>query len=249
MASNSDAKPLSIIRIALTIFLYGAASWFVALMLTPVLVSESAALRTAFNVAFIVGAGWLFFSLGAARGEKDSASDAARSKTGKPASFYRPGNIWLGALIAAAPWVIIGVVVALTAQPYTYTPQDLPSWLNAYMKLPEVGLPLAYYIDRQPAATALEWMRVALRFSIMPYVSLFAAGGDAASYMLDRLSFLPPLVLPALYAAGYLTGPRNHAKTVKYIEDIKAKPRMRLKKSAVQKRRQKAQDPERNRLV
>jgi hypothetical protein len=219
-------------------------------MFAPVLMSENDALRIGLNVSLLVGVGWLFFTSGAGRGESDAASDALRKKSGveTDALFYSRRRTALGALIGAAPWILLGAAVAILAVPYTYSLQDLPPWLGSYMRQPDIGNALAYY-DREVVVPIIDWLRMALRFALLPYVYLLAAGGDAASYHFDKLSFLPPLIMPALYSAGYLLGPAQYAKTSKYIEQVKSKPRLRLKKSAVRKRAQKQPDGERNRLI
>ncbi|HML47947.1 MAG TPA: hypothetical protein PKE04_14495, partial [Clostridia bacterium] len=116
----------------------------------------------------------------------------------------------------------------------TYSLQDLPNWLSGYRFLPEVGNPLLYY-NREIVVPLVDWLRIGLRFVMLPFIYLLGNIGDAASLLLDRLSPLIVCVLPLCFAVGYLTGPARHRRTQKYIADIKARPRKRLKKNRKQR--------------
>jgi len=218
-------------------------------MFAPALMSDNAALRTVLNAALLLGTVWVFLSVGMGVGERDLSSDALRAKNPRQEPYpsdYNRTRTALAAVIAALPWLLLGATVAVLAQPYTYTLQDLPGWLGPYMRQNDVGRALEYY-DRQRAIAIVDWLRMGQRFAILPYVYLFASSGDAASFRLDRLSWLPPVIMPAAYYIGYLFGPSRRARTVRMIEEAKSKPRMRLKKNV--KNRTKRPDPERNRLI
>jgi hypothetical protein len=221
-------------------------------MFAPALMSDNAALRVAMNSALLLGAGALYFSLGAGKGEDDCKADFTRARAKAAIHDVTPVNrvysrsrAALGALLGVSPFIILGVIVAATAQPYTYTLQDLPGWLSAYTRQPDVGRALEYY-NREIITPLTDWLRIGVRFAILPFVYLIASLGDAASLALDRISPLLMLPLPACYAIGYLTGPARYEKTRRFIESVKSKPRMRLKKKAREQRRRK---DERNQLI
>jgi hypothetical protein len=211
------------------------------------LMSENFALRSVLNIAVLSAAGMLFFQMGGAKGEDDCKSDFTRGKSQQGAPrVYSRGRTLAGTLVGLAPWIILGAVVAILAVPYTYTLQDLPSWLNAYMRHPDVGRALVYY-NREIVTPIVDWLRIAVRFAILPFVYLIASQGDAASLLLDRIAPALMLALPACYIVGYLTGPSRFEKTRQFIESVKNKPRLRLKKN-VRKQRQPRKD-DRNQLI
>ena len=246
--SSSASKPASLLKLAATLFVYCLLVSFASLMFAPVLMSDIPALRVTLNVAMVAACITLFFSLGAGRGMTDSSSDDLRGKRGDAhAGFYNKTRVLLAALLAAAPWIVTGIFTSLTVKPYTYQPQDLPGWLKAYRFMQEVDAPLRHY-DRVATTNVSDWLHIAQRFALLPFVNLFALSSDAAAFQFDTLSFLPPLLLPLSYYAGYLTGPPRYAKEKAMIEAAKKKPKMRLKKETV-KRRQRAGNDEQNRLI
>jgi len=233
-----------VLMTGLRIFGYSLALGFVSLMFAPIMMSENAFIRIFFNLALLLIAGILYFSDGAYKGERDCATREMLGKRVQTQGYvltpsererlYRTAKGPLAALIGAAPWLLVAIAVAILATPYTYSLQDLPNWLSGYRFLPEVGNPLLYY-DRQVVVPLVDWLRIGLRFVMLPFIYLLGNISDAASLLLDRLSPLIVCLLPACFAVGYLTGPRRHRRTQKYLADIKAKPRKRLKKNRKQR--------------
>ncbi|MDR2504771.1 MAG: hypothetical protein LBD16_01555 [Oscillospiraceae bacterium] len=243
--ANKLAKPQPITKTALLLFAYGLLVAFVSLLLAPILVSDNTLLRAVLNSALIIGCAGVFFGLGASRGFADCSTDATREKHGQARLFFNVTRILIAAVIAAVPWILIGIYTAITAKPYTYQLQDLPPWLYAYTLIPQVGAPLELY-NTQAVASVGDYLKVAQRFVLLPFVNLFTMGGDAASYLFDRISFLPAPVLPLSYFVGYLTGPSRFKKEKDYIETVKKKPKLRLKQEA-KKRVPQKREP--NRLI
>ena len=136
----------------------------------------------------------------------------------------------LGSLAGALPGIVLGVLVAVTARPFVYTIQDLPGWMNAYVSRPEIGDALAYMRGEMPGATVFDYLRIADRFLLFPFVGLLGTLNDEMSLWFDRLSPLLALLMPVLCAVGYLFGPGRRAKEVKAIEQAKNTPRRRLKR-------------------
>jgi hypothetical protein len=236
-------KPQSMIKTALLLFGYQLIIAFVSLLLAPVLMSENTALRAALNAVLIAGCMGVYYTLGGSLGFGDASTDATRVKHGQPKLYYSAKRILFAALLASLPLILIGIYSSIVAKPYTYMLQDLPPWLSAYSFIPEVGAPLELY-NAQTAATIGNYITVAQRFILLPFVNLFAIGGDAGSYLFEKIAYLPALVFPLSYFAGYLTGPSKYKKEKDFIESAKKKPKMRLKKEAKKRVNQK-REPER----
>jgi hypothetical protein len=134
-------------------------------------------------------------------------------------------------VLAALPLVLIAGYVAITAKPYAYLLQDLPSWLANYTHRAEIGDPLLYARNLSAVTTITDYLRFASRFLLFPFVCLLGEMSDEMSLLLDRLSPLLMLVIPAASAIGYQLGPSRRKKTVQIIEKAKNTPRKRLKKA------------------
>lgn len=240
------ARASEILRTGLRIFGYQVAFGFFGFMFIPALMGASDIIRLAV-VGLLVAAGMmLMFMDGSYRGERDCAMGETLDKLEKKGSykasdaeqakrFSRMKGV-LAALAGAAPIVLLAAYVAITAKPYVYTLQDLPGWLGAYTHRPEVGGALGYLQDATAVATVTDYLRIAVRFVLFPFVGLFGTMTDATSLLFDRISPLLALIMPAITAIGYQFGPRRHAKTQKQIEEAKSKPRKRLKKDAAKRK-------------
>lgn len=261
-ASNRDASGQKtktrsdILMTGLRIFGYSLALGFVSLMFAPIMMSETAFLRIFFNLALLLIAAVLYFSDGAYKGERDTATREMLEKRVKEQGYvitpaeqqrlYRASKGPLAALVGALPWLIVAIAVAILATPYVYTLQDLPNWIGGYRFLPEINNPVVYY-DQAVVVPIVDWLRIALRFVLLPFIYLLGGMSDATSLLFDRLSPLVVCILPLSFAIGYLTGPSRHRKTQKYIAQVKAKPRKRLKKDRKQRNGPKPGD--KNQLV
>lgn len=229
-------------RGALRIAGYELAFAFVGLIITPMLLNATAVLRIPLVGLLIALAVWLLYLEGSYRGEMDTAKGEALHKLKLKSNYaatdeelsmcYWPMKGVASAFLAALPFMLIALYVAMTAEPYVYTLQDLPGWLANYYQRAEVGNALLYTRDVQYVTTLTDYLRVVTRFVLFPYIGLVGAMGDDASLLFDRVAPLLTLVLPVAAAIGYQFGPRRRAKTVKMIEEAKNKPRKRLKKTA-----------------
>lgn len=227
-------------KTALRIFVYQVIFGFVGFVFVPSLLGAPAVLRLVMVGALVLGALALVFVDGASRGEADSAvSDRLNKLRAKEtyaasaeeeARRYAPLKGIISALLAALPLLLAAIYVAATAQPYAYTLQDLPAWMEPYTIRPEIGDALRYMQQTPSAATLTDYLRIGVRFLLFPFIGLFGTMTDAASLLFDRIGPLLALVIPAVSAIGYLTGPRRHARQVKYVNDVKSTPRKRLKK-------------------
>ena len=88
----------------------------------------------------------------------------------------------------------------------------LPSWMETFMRRPEIGGALAAY-TQAVSVSFTDIIRLIVRIAMMPFVSMAGADNKGLLLMLERLSPLI-LLLPALaYGIGYLQGPARR-KTV-----------------------------------
>lgn len=248
-----NKRSLEIPRTALRLFGYQLAFGFIGFMAIPALLDLAPIIRIPLIGAGIAGAGMLLFMEGSFRGERDVAASETLDRLSQKGTYHpteaenakrykRSKGVWV-AVFGALPVFLIAVFVALTATPYVYTPQDLPSWLTPYMRRPEIGSALAYVDANIAAPTVTDYLRIAVRFALFPFLGFFGGMSDAMSLTFDRISPLLALVMPALAAIGYQFGPRRRAKSVKMIEEAKRRPKKRLTKEAKKRLQQKKNEP------
>ncbi len=236
------ARRGEMVRTALRLLGYQIGFGFFGFMVTPALIGSSAMLRVPLIGLLIAAAALLMFNEGAYRGERDCGMSETLDKlvakgnyTASPVENAKRYSRMKGVLIAALgalPVVLLSIYVAVTAVPYAYSPQDLPGWLASYLPRAEIGDALVYAQGVSYSAGIGDYVRIAVRFILFPYVGLLGEMGDSASLMFDRVSPLLALIMPAVAAIGYQFGPSRRAKSVKALEDAKNKPRKRLKKEA-----------------
>ena len=246
-----------LLKTALSILGYEVIFGVAGLLLTSSLSAASAALRMPL-VGLIIAAAWALVALGgAAQGETDYTMTETLDKLAKKNGYvpsadekakrFSRGRAVLGAALGGLLLFAAALCVAVTAQPYAYSLQDTPSWLNSYMARPEIGNAVAYMQGTVVKSAWTDYVRVGVRFALFPYVSLLGEMTDAASLLFDRVSPLVSLLLPACYAIGYQFGPQRYARTKKAIEEAKSRPRKRLKKEARQ--RLAGKKPEKKELI
>ena len=246
-----------LLKTALSILGYEVIFGLLGLLLTSSLAAASTALRLPL-VGVIIAAALAFVAAsGASQGETDYTMTETLEKLTKKNGYvpsadekakrFSRGRALLGAALGGLLLFAAALCVAVTAQPYVYTLQDAPSWLNSYLARPEIGDAVAYMQGTVAKAAWTDYVRVGVRFALFPYVSLVGEMTDAASLLFDRLSPLISLLMPACYAIGYQFGPQRYERTKKAIEEAKNRPRKRLKKEA--KQRLAGKKPEKKELI
>lgn len=183
----------------------------------------SQGLRIALTSVIIVGMLAFFFSEGLGRGAEDAAASrnyASLSAKGvklekkDDAMCYHPLKALCAVLVILSVPLLLSVYIALTAQPYTYALQDLPTWLtDSYGAREDVMGPLGAYAA-QPGMTLRDWLRLFVRLFVMNYVNLFSDPLEM-NFVIDRLSPLFMLSYPVMYMIGYLRGPASNRKLEK----------------------------------
>ena len=205
------------------------------LMFSALQAIESMGLRAALSLAIRGGMLMLYLNDGMGKGSSDAAASryyVSAKERGvalekkEDAACYQPLKAVCASLVVFGIPLALAVIVALSAQEYTYTMQDLPGWMmDSYGSRSDVMGPLSAYASEQ-SMTALDWMRLIVRLPILTMVNLFP-DVQVMGALVDRLSPVMMLVFPAAYTAGYLFGPKINRK----IE----KQNRRAKKMAVRK--------------
>lgn len=176
-------------------------------------------------LALVIIAGMLLFLLseGLSRGAEDAAASrsyASLSAKGvkleakDDAMCYHPLKALCAALAVFSVPLLLSVYVAATAEAYTYTLQDLPTWLtDSYGARADVMGPLGAYMVEK-GMTAHDWLRMIVRLFVMNYINLFS-DPLTMSLVIDRLSPLFILSYPLVYMIGYLRGPASNRRMEK----------------------------------
>ncbi len=161
----------------------------------------------------------LFASEGLGAGMRDAAAGRraarmeAEGKTLLPeedAACWHPLKAAAALLLVFAVPLLLALFIALTAEPYRYTLQDLPTWLTAtYGAREDVMAPLGAYTE-QAAPDARILIRIVVRLMEMTFVGFFPDPQKSA-LLLDRLAPVFLLAYPIAYFAAYCLGPRRQA--------------------------------------
>ena len=196
----------------------------------------SQGLRLMLAVAIIAGMLLFLFSEGLNGGAEDAAASRNYvSLTAKgikltdkdDAMCYHPLKALCAVMAVFIVPLLLSVYIAMTAQVYTYTLQDLPTWLtDSYGMRADVMGPLGAYEAVTPGMTINDWIRLIVRLFVMNYINLF---NDPVKmgHVIDWLSPLMIFSYPLMYMIGYLASPSRAEKI--------AKLNRRAKKVAVRK--------------
>ena len=184
-------------------------------------------------VAVMLG---LFFVEGLNKGADDAANSRfymQASKNGRRLEAhddvicFHPLKAALACVIVFILPLALAIYLCAVAKPYTYSLQDLPTWLTgSYGSRGDVMGPLAAYAQRASAIGVTGWIRVFVRMTVMCFINLFVRPLEMSA-LIDRLSPLMVASYPMAYVLGYLMGPSTRRK----IE----KQNRRAKKVAVRK--------------
>lgn len=190
------------------------------LMFSALQTIGTAWVRVLVSLAILSGVLLLFYSEGLSKGLSDAGTSEACDRAlaaGRPVSArdeagcYHPLKaVCTAAAVYGLP-LAMALYIAATAKAYTYTLQDLPSWLTAgYGSRADVMAPLAAYA----AGTSLhvqDIVRMIVRMLELLYVNLFS-DPLTMSAAIDHLSPLMLLTYPIAYLTGYLCAPAQNAR-------------------------------------
>lgn len=183
----------------------------------------SQGLRIVLALVIIAGMLLYLFSEGLTRGAEDAAASrnyvsleakGLKLEEKDDAMCYHPLKALCAVMLVFVLPLVLSAYIAMTAEGYTYTLQDLPTWLtDSYASRADVMGPLGAYTVEQ-GMSAHDWVRMAVRLFVMNYINLF---NDPLkmSLMIDRLSPLFIFSYPIVYMIGYLRGPASNRKLEK----------------------------------
>lgn len=230
---------------------------FIYLLLGGALTFDNTILRVVANLLLLSAGAIVLYGEGANQGETDvgfAEIVQKRKDEGKnvPASerdlCFHPLKGTLSAAVAALPYFIVCTVFAVIAQKQHYTLGVLPSWVSSYESQGEVAQALAYY--HEPVAFSLEAvLRVVVRLINFPYVTMMGINSYDAMYLVDKLSPLLCLTLPACYAIGYLRGPLLRALVHGNIRQNRRKQNKREQRARKERRLQMEKKKEKKELI
>ncbi len=213
--NGRDAKQKGIKMILSILFVS-----FLYLLLGVLLSFNSVALRAITSFVIVAFAAMYMFFQGANTGESDTGfaeimyQHQADGRTVVPSDLercYHPNKGLYIALIGVAPFLLITLLFAFTAQPIHYTLGALPSWLDGTTQQTHVGEALSYY-GMQESNMFLSILRIIVRSMTMPFINVSLLLGSNAVLWAERLTPLWILVAPLAYGFGYRQGPRLRVK-------------------------------------
>ena len=183
----------------------------------------STGLRLVLTIVILAGVIVLMFTEGLNKGAGDAAASrnyvslAAKGiklEEKDDAASYHPLKALCACTVAFGLPLLAAVFIALTAKAYTYTLQDLPTWLtDSYGIRADVMAPLGAYTAEQ-SMTLYDWVRTFVRLFEMIFINLFS-DPLKMGLTIDRLSPLFILSYPLTYMIGYLVGPASNRKQEK----------------------------------
>ena len=230
---------------------------FIYLLLGGAMTFDNTILRIAANAMLLALGGMVLYGEGANQGETDVGFGEIAQKRlddGKnvPASehdlCYHPLKGVFTALVGALPFFVVCVVFACIAQKQRFALGVLPSWVSSYESQSEISQALAFYSD-MPGMSLEATLRVIVRLIIFPYVTMMDITSYDTMYLVDKLSPLLCLTLPACYALGYLRGPFLRALVHGNIRQNRRKHNKREKRARQERRMQMEKKNEKKELI
>ena len=219
-------------------------TYFIYLVVGAMLVWNSLFLRLLTNgVMVLLGCGLLY-----ANGLNVGVADVTfgeiiyqRREEGKPVSAadvkrcYHPLKGFASALLGTVPFLLACLCLAFTAQLQTFSLGMLPSWLQTLERRPEIGEALAYYHEGIQMGF-VDYVRVAVRIMVMPFVNMAGSGNAQAMLWVERLSPLLCLLSPAAFGLGYLKGYEARTQVHTHIAANTRKKKRQEKKKIAQRK-------------
>ena len=150
------------------------------------------------------------------------------SENEKKIPFHNAKGFVIG-IIGSAVFLVIAVLLSVTAQRQMTGAGTLPSWLDSYMRRSEISDALAGY-SQGSSASATDIFRIIIRLTIMPFVSMCGAENRELLLFVERISPMLVLIPAAAYGTGYLQGPARRRKVLTEIEENARKRRIREKR-------------------
>lgn len=230
---------------------------FIYTMMGGALSFDNVYLRVLSNVALLSVGGIVFYGEGANHGETDVGFGEIAQKRldeGKNVDeddkklCYHPLKGIFVAALGVLPFFLICLVFSFIAKKQGFSLGVLPSWVSSYESQSEVAQALAYYHEVNPMSLE-SILRVIVRLINFPYVTMLGIGSYEMMYLVDKLSPLLCLTLPACYAIGYLRGPYLRALVHGNIRMNRRKHNKREQRARQERRQQMAKKNEKKELI
>ena len=227
----------AIVRVAARSWLIMVIMAMLELMFFPALASGNSVLNIVLNIAVTLASVLFAYAGGASSGENDISYGellAKREEGGYTATAqdrakcYSRSRALAGMFVGALPWTIMALVVLITGVGYVHVAAE---------EVPDYLFPVAEDL----AMTSHEIVDLIARIMFSGFLGFFTFVDNAGPGLLDYL-FLPmSFVYPLAVFIGYLTGPIQHRKKLKMIEEGKRKKLRKIR--ADQRRKMRQQQP------
>ena len=230
---------------------------FIYTLLGGALSFDNAYLRVLCNVLMLVAGGVVFYGEGAGHGETDVGFGEIAQKRldeGKKVDeedrkqCYHPLKGLYVAALGVLPYFLICLVFAFVAKKQAFSLGVLPSWVSAYESQSEVAQALSYYWETTPLSLE-SVLRILVRLINFPYVTMMGVTNYDLLYLVDKISPLLCLTLPAFYAFGYSRGPHLRALVHGNIRMSRRKQAKREQRARAERRKQMEKKPEKKELI
>ena len=148
---------------------------------------------------------------------------------------YHPMKGFLIGLLGTMPFLILGLILAVTTKAQTASQGTVPSWLQGYLGRSEIGGALVAYTEPK-GLDAMDMIRIIVRIAVLPFINLVGASNYGAVLWVERLSPLIILVPAISYGLGYTRGPSVRSRVLTEIAE-NAKKRQRRERKERRMRR------------
>ncbi len=118
---------------------------------------------------------------------------------------YHPLKGFITAALGTVPFLILAVVLAVTAEKTATGSGALPGWMESYLRRSEVGDALVAYTVSE-GISAVDIIRILMRVAMMPLISMIGSQSPDLTLLLERLSPLVMLIPAVSYGIGYTRG-------------------------------------------
>lgn len=166
---------------------------------------------------------------------------SAVSGTGKQitlierARCFHPAKGFYSVLIGMSPFLILAILLALMAREQVYTLGGLPSWVKSFETRADIGLALAYYHENISVGL-VGVLRIIIRLLLFPYINMIGTDSAKGLLLLEQMSPLVILIIPMLYALGYLRGPDLRARVHGSLKADSKRRKYREQKARAQRK-------------
>ena len=203
------------VKNALKFFLLLLIIAFMTFIVCSMTAFDSAVLRVGVNVLIECAVLLILFSRGAdlgtdavARGEilyqhVEKGIDPSANERKVP--FHKLKGFTIG-ILGTLLFLILAVILALTAGRQLTGAGALPSWTEAFMRRTEFSSALSSY--SQPVSISFtDIVRIIVRIAIMPFITMMGSENKDLLLLIERISPVLVLLPSVAYGIGYLQGP------------------------------------------